>query len=313
MSSEPNPVCDLSSPCARLVLGTAQLGMAYGVANRTGRPDASAATALMAAMWHHGVRFFDTAQAYGDSESALGRALAELGVSAQAKVITKLDLRPGDFDAKAVRQSVEGSLERLRVPGLWGLLLHREQLLDDWERGLGRNLAGLKADGLVGRFGVSIYAPERALQALGQEGLDLVQVPANVFDRQMERAGVFERARALGKSVFIRSVFLQGLALMPLEAVARTVPAAVEGVAAYARFCAERQLDRRRFALDYVGQMAPEARVIIGAETLEQAKEDCHLFQLPSLSPEVHSAWTALWPEDVGEVVDPRRWPTRAP
>ena len=311
MRSETNFRLPVAGPCARLVLGTAQLGLAYGVANVTGLPDANTANGIVAAVWKHGVRFFDTAQAYGSSESALGQAFAELGAGREARVVTKVDLPPGRYEAKALQRSVEASLARLGVPALWGLLLHREEVLDEWSGGLGRDLARLRDHGLVGHVGASVYTPDRALQALAHEELDVVQVPANVFDRRMERAGVFQQARDRGKTVFVRSLFLQGLALMPPEGAARAVPRAAEAVSSFARFCAERQVDRRRFALDYVVQMAPEALLIIGAESLAQASENCNLFGRPSLSPEVTAAWTARWPEDVGELVDPRRWPPR--
>ena len=74
----------------RLVLGTAQLGLSYGIANKTGRPDQGVATAIVHEAWKNGIREFDTAQVYGDSEVVLGRALAELGISCEAKIITKI-------------------------------------------------------------------------------------------------------------------------------------------------------------------------------------------------------------------------------
>ena len=48
------------------MLGTAQLGLAYGVANTTGRPDFHQAVRLIAAAAEGGVNCFDTAAAYGD-------------------------------------------------------------------------------------------------------------------------------------------------------------------------------------------------------------------------------------------------------
>ena len=56
----------------RLTLGTAQLGPAYGIANREGRLDDSSADALLSAAWDAGMRWFDTARAYGESEARIG-------------------------------------------------------------------------------------------------------------------------------------------------------------------------------------------------------------------------------------------------
>ena len=56
----------------RLTLGTAQLGPAYGIANREGRLDDASADAVLSAGWDAGMRWFDTARAYGDSEQRIG-------------------------------------------------------------------------------------------------------------------------------------------------------------------------------------------------------------------------------------------------
>jgi hypothetical protein len=58
-----------------MTLGTAQLGMDYGVANRTGKPPREIATAIVRAAIAHGVTVLDTARAYGDSEEVLRAAL----------------------------------------------------------------------------------------------------------------------------------------------------------------------------------------------------------------------------------------------
>ena len=60
----------------RLVLGTAQLGMDYGIANTQGRPAFEEAVELVRCYWERGVREFDTAQDYGDSEKILGRVFS---------------------------------------------------------------------------------------------------------------------------------------------------------------------------------------------------------------------------------------------
>lgn len=75
-----------------------------------------------------GINWFDTAATYGSGESErnLGRALAELGATTQVHVASKVRLTSDDLrDIRgAVRRSLEGSLERLRLPRLTLLQLH---------------------------------------------------------------------------------------------------------------------------------------------------------------------------------------------
>ena len=60
---------------AELIVGSVQLGLAYGAANRTGKPDRQTALRLVRRAADAGVGGFDTARAYGESEDRLGEAL----------------------------------------------------------------------------------------------------------------------------------------------------------------------------------------------------------------------------------------------
>ena len=65
---------------SRFVLGTAQLGMTYGIANTQGKPTQRRASDIVKAVLDHGGNCFDTAQAYGKRDfsevtALLGRAL----------------------------------------------------------------------------------------------------------------------------------------------------------------------------------------------------------------------------------------------
>jgi aryl-alcohol dehydrogenase-like predicted oxidoreductase len=283
--------------------------MAYGIANAAGQPDLAAVQEIVATVWSQGVRFFDTAPAYGRSEEVLGRALASLSTGRDARLITKLNI--DGTGVNGILSSLESSRARLQVLQLWGALLHDEQQLDRWNDSVGQAFAQAKREGLVSHVGASIYSTKRALQALDLESVDVIQVPASVFDRRMERGGVFKRARECGKTVFVRSIFLQGLALMETDSIPERIPLGRTAVAAFEQFCAEHKIDRRHFALDYVRRMAPDAMVIIGAETIAEARENCALFGRDHFVEEIRRAWTNRWPDDVDALVDPRLWPSR--
>ena len=257
-----------------LVLGTVQLGIPYGVANRTGQPDQAVATDIVRTAWAGGIREFDTAQDYGMSEEVLGKAFARLGISEEAKVISKIDPELDHCDPQALARALDISLQRLGVRCLSGLMLHKEELLSDWEKGLGSILRGFIAEGKVKQVGVSVYSPDKALEALDISGIGMLQVPSNILDRRFERKKVFERAAQKKKPVYIRSVFLQGLILMDPDALpnhmlfARPV---LEKVAILAR---ELNVTRNELALGYLKARAPGAKLLIGAETPQQVKEN---------------------------------------
>lgn len=206
------PAQELVAVSSRLVLGTAQLGLPYGVANRSGLMDQQEAARILEHAWSEGVATLDTAAAYGESERRLG----EIGVG-QWRVISKLPAVPESAaDVGAwVRTSIERSLRLLGVPCLYGLLLHRpQQLLEPAGEALYRALLQAKDRGEVAKIGVSIYGPED-LDALGSQfAFDLIQGPMNIFDRRLNATGWLAKLHAAGVEVHIRSIFLQGLLLM---------------------------------------------------------------------------------------------------
>jgi aryl-alcohol dehydrogenase-like predicted oxidoreductase len=195
-----------------LVLGTAQFGLPYGVANQTGLVDRDEAEKILDCALHEGIDTLDTAVAYGDSERRLG----EIGVG-RWRIISKLPAIPAPVtDVGAwVRDSIDHSLRLIGVPSLYGLLLHQPlQLLEPMGGTLYRAMLEAKDRGEVGKIGVSIYAPED-LDALAPAfKFDLVQGPMNIFDRRLHTSGWLSRLHAAGVEVHIRSIFLQGLLLM---------------------------------------------------------------------------------------------------
>ena len=292
-----------------LALGTVQLGMSYGIANAHGQPDMAEARDLVGAAWKRGVRFFDTAEAYGSSESILGEVLHALRAQTKARVISKL---PPEFDmdsAVAILELARASLERLRIPALWAMLLHRQSQMDRWSDSLGDALRDVRQRGWTRHLGVSVSDVKGAKQALALPDLEVIQVPMNVFDRRFMRAGVVDEASHSGRSIFIRSVYLQGLVLMHPGQVERRLPAAARAVTTFCDFCESHNVDRAKFSVDYVRHCAPEGILVIGAETTPQVKRNCALLEEPSCDPALFDEWDAIWPQDDDTFIHPPAWP----
>ena len=253
-----------------LVLGTVQFGLHYGVANKVGQPDQMAVTEIVRAAWDQGVREFDTAQDYGVSEEVLGVAFAQLGIATEAKVISKVNPDIDHNDLRAMTAALDGSLKKLGVPCLEGLMLHQEGLLSQWHEGLGDILKSFVASGKVKRIGVSVYSPGKALEALSLDGIDIIQVPSNLLDRRFEKHGIFELACQKKKQIYIRSVFLQGLILMNLEDIPSRISSVKPVLEKINALASEFGLTRQELALGYLKTRMPEAKLIIGVDTVQQ-------------------------------------------
>src|SRR5262245_62959827 len=76
----------VTSPRHKLGLGTVQFGLAYGVTNASGQVPRADVAAILAAALAAGVDLFDTAAAYGESETVLGELLPEKPLRLVSKI-----------------------------------------------------------------------------------------------------------------------------------------------------------------------------------------------------------------------------------
>ena len=200
---------------SRLALGTVQFGLPYGIANTGGQVSQQEMIAILQYARNAGLDTLDTAIAYGESEQRLG----EVGIR-EWKVVSKLPAMPESVADIGVwvREATSAALGRLRIPRLYGLLLHRPaQLLETGGEALYEALAALKRDGVVQKIGISVYGPDELDALIPRFQFDLVQAPFNAIDRRLVTTGWLARLRQAGVEVHVRSVFLQGLLLMNAE------------------------------------------------------------------------------------------------
>lgn len=167
-----------------------------------------------------GVSFFDTSPAYGDghSERLIGRAIgAERAVSVISSKVGIASWRDSqDFSPKAVRDSISGSLGRLRTDYLDVLFLHSPDAASLAESASTFDtLDGLVADGVIRTWGISCKAPADALAFLRHRRVDLFQINLNMLDQRAVQSGLLDHASHEGIGIVARTPlcfgFLTGL------------------------------------------------------------------------------------------------------
>ncbi len=163
-----------------------------------------------------GIRFFDTAQAYGTghSEHVLGQALVSRpDVLIGTKVGYAIDparkqLVGPEASAPAVIASIEASLRRLQREQIDIVHLHLNALLIDEASAIFDTLDTLRRAGKVGAFGWSTDYPDRAVAFSQREGFVSVQHAMNVFFRADALLPVIEQHGLLSMN---RSPLAMGL------------------------------------------------------------------------------------------------------
>lgn len=292
----------------KLILGTVQLGMPYGIANTSGQPDHATARRIVKTALDNGIRYFDTAQAYGNSESVLGAVLEDLGALDEVHIASKLAASLDLGNADNIESAIEESLARLRVNRLWCMLLHRVSGLDFWEAGLGAVLHRFQADGHIDQIGVSLNTVDDAPIALAHPDMAVIQAPCNAWDRRMQTRGFLTLTREKGRLCCIRSVYLQGLLTMTPEAVSSRLPSAREAAARWWQLAEQFNIPARELAMRYA--LSLDTPLVIGAESPAQVEETAQM--AASLSPlteqDIQTVTVAMDPMLNETIIEPWRW-----
>jgi aryl-alcohol dehydrogenase-like predicted oxidoreductase len=152
--------------------------------------DAESTRAIHAAV-DAGLRFFDTAQAYGagHSEDVLGRALQR---HADVRIATKVgyaidparrELIGPEITPAAITASIEASLRRLRRGRIDLVLLHLNSLGLAEAAGVFDTLDALRDAGKIAAYGWSTDYPDRAAAFQDRAGFVAIEHAMNVFFR----------------------------------------------------------------------------------------------------------------------------------
>lgn len=284
----------------RLALGTVQFGLPYGIANQNGQVTRVAAKSMLQLASANCIDTLDTAISYGDSEICLG----EIGTQG-FNLVTKLPTVPdGCSDVNTwVRDQFSASLSRLGVNTVYGLLLHRpEQLLGSEGETLYQSLQELKEVGKVKKIGVSIYAPTELDALVPRYQFDLVQAPFNLVDRRLHTSGWLQRLKRGGIEVHARSVFLQGLLLMPQSEMPQKFMPWTNLWGKWHDWLAMNNVSRVKACLTFSLSFPEIDRVVVGADSVN------HLEQIISAAasftqidfPDIHC--------DSENLINPGRW-----
>jgi aryl-alcohol dehydrogenase-like predicted oxidoreductase len=295
---------------SRMMLGTVQFGLPYGIANTRGQPDYRGVLEILETAIEGGVNCFDTAAAYGSSEDVLGRALRELGVLEDVVVVTKVqhlspEERADDATARRIiEQSVEASRRRLGIDRLPLVLFHREA--DAKHLGV---LESLKEKGWLRHGGVSCgNRPGGAVRFARVPEVEALQIPANLLDRRHQRSGALEVAAANDVAVFVRSVFLQGLLLMPEDRIPEHLVDVISVRRGLDEIRTEAGLSPPELAIRYMLSQPGVTCVLTGVESVEQARENIRIFERGALDADTMRAVEEVEPNLPEKVVTPSMW-----
>jgi aryl-alcohol dehydrogenase-like predicted oxidoreductase len=191
----------------KLILGTVQFGLEYGINNINGKPDKETVFEILSYAYNNGIKYLDTAELYGDAHSLIGE-FHKSNPTQKFNIITKF---PHEFE-DSVEKKINTYLIQLNIDQVHAILFHsfdsylkhKDQLKD---------IVQLKDKG-VKYIGVSVYTNEQMDEVIDDLNIEIIQIPFNLFDNLNQRGELLKKAKEKNKIIHTRSAFLQGLFFM---------------------------------------------------------------------------------------------------
>jgi len=286
----------------QLIIGTAQFGMNYGIANFSGQPSEKTIREIIEYATVNEILYYDTAISYGSSEEVLGKIFGELGIHQQVKVFTKIPKRKKTDSQASINDSLKKSINRLKLDQLFGLLLHSESDYLYLEE-----LIKIKEAGLCKQIGLSTgHDPSFNSEILKNQNLELLQIPANLLDRRNLVPNILDNTTE--KQIIVRSIYLQGLfSIMPqaLSVFHRPLRSLLEQLNQIAQNFG---MGIHELALRYILSYLP-SYVVLGAESLLQFQNNLAWFKQGPLDRNILKRINAVSYDLDFQLITPHLWP----
>jgi hypothetical protein len=157
--------------------------------------------------------------------------------------------------------------------------------------------------GVVEKWGVSVYTEDQIEPIIRKfPNIKVFQVPENVLDQRLKDSKYIQELSESGYDFYVRSVFLQGLLLMKIEAVSAALRAAKEPLESLHRFSHDHGLSPLQVAISYIKHLKWAKGYLVGVTSIAQLQEII-------LENEAMSTLNYFPQPLSSSLVDPRRWP----
>ncbi len=292
---------------SKLCLGTAQFGLDYGITNKNGKVQNQEVDLIFKRAYEKNILFFDTANAYGNSEKIIGEKLEGKDV----KIITKFSANNYDLYSKEnillLDKEFKKSLKKVKRNSIDAYLLHdpndlkkeNSKLLLNW-------LKELKNKKYIKRFGVSIY-DESDLKNLPLEDLQIIQLPISIYDQRLLNYSLIDKLLKLGISIHIRSIFLQGLLLQKSSNWPRKInPEFRNHHIKYEKAIKESDLNLLESTIAFIKELDFAELVLFGITNLEELNSFIRCWESQKTILKKINFSNFKW--EVVNDIDPRKW-----
>ena len=282
----------------KLVIGSAQLGMNYGLFNnkKISRKEFKNIEKLIL---KSKINFIDTATSYGDSENIIGNSkLKNLHIITKIRLPNKKNIYFKNWASKEIAKS----LHRLKIKKIYGVLIHDcKYLLGKFGKKYLFSLQELKKKKIIKKIGISVYDVAEIEKIWKFWKPDLVQVPFNPLDNRILDSGWVNILKRFKVKIFARSIFLQGL-LINEDNSFKINKEYKNLLSKFKNWCYKNNISLLQGCLHFTKQFKKIDYLVVGFNNYNQLKEIIDVFKKKQIIIPKKFSTKKI------NLIDPRKW-----
>jgi aryl-alcohol dehydrogenase-like predicted oxidoreductase len=284
---------------SKFILGTANFSGDYGIAQKN-HLELEQVEEILSFAQINDLNHFDTAKSYGDTQKILGSFL-------DYSNRVYLDSKIGNQECgtiESILESVRKSLDELKTNKLSTLYLHdANSLLGDNKSATKNGLTKILDMGLADYIGVSVYTLNDLLECKKVlPDLSRFQVPENICDRRLSYSEEMLELSRDNNEINVRSIFLQGLLLMPTEAIPKGLSESSKSINDLDLYSKKESVNRIDLCIAYAKSISWASKIVVGVESITQLKA------ILDSNYKLSSEWERNVSRVSEAIADPRKW-----
>ena len=279
----------------KVVIGTAQFGLNYGINNKIGRISQKKVNEIIKFCIKNKIYIFDTSQNYGDSETKIGNFFIKKKFK-KLKIITKISSNN--------YKSLDTSVKKLRqVP--YAVLFHnfKDYLKKSFRRKIFKECSKLG----IKKIGVSVYHDDDINKVINSNNINIIQLPLNLIDRHFLENKTLDKLKRKKIEIHIRSIFIQGLLFMNKKKIKKDFPDLEKNLEIIDLIANQNKISINELCFRWAYSIKKVDKIVIGIDNLNQLKNNIKILKKKNKKIKFSNKINILKYKRI-KSLDPRTW-----
>lgn len=249
----------------KIILGTAQFGMNYGISNTNGEIKLAEVFKILNFLKQKNIASLDTARSYKSSEKKIGEYFKK--TKKKFDIITKFSFKNNN----SVKNQFDESSKMLGyAPNT--ILAHSYK--DYMNPKFHKQIDILKEKYPIMNIGVSLYNVSELNKILNYKKPDLVQIPINILDKRFLDPKICKKLKKRSIKILGRSIFLQGLFFKKQKFIFKNFKGVKNKFLKILKIAEHEKMTLAELSLNWAFHLKEVDNIILGIDRLSHLKKN---------------------------------------